>query len=175
MRLLATAAAAALLALAAAPAMAQDPGGTVGASTQETFSPAHLAAAQKVIALTDSDVVFDDILPRLADQTRDLFIQSNPSLTVEIEEAAGEAALGLAKRRVELSRTVQLVWARRFSEAELVELAAFFETPAGKRFVENSPIISALSLGAARQWETAIAEAMVEDVRAKLREKGYTL
>ena len=173
MRSVVTIAALALPLVLAGPVAAQE--APADAAPQVAFTPSHLAAAQEVIRLTESDVVFDDILPRLADQTRQLFIQTNPSLTVEIEATVSEAALGLVSRRVELSRTIQEVWARRFTEAELTELAAFFTTPTGKKFVESSPVISALSLGAARQWETSLAGELVEGVRAKMREKGFSL
>jgi uncharacterized protein len=180
MRLLATAAALAA-ALAAAPlmapvaALAQDNAAPPAQADEENFPPSHLAAAQEVIRLTESDVIFDDVLPRLAEQTRDLFIRSNPALTVEIEDTVNEVALSLVGRRIELSKQIQAIWARRFTEAELNELATFFGSPTGKKFVENSPTISALSIGAARQWEAILANVMVENVRTKMREKGFSL
>lgn len=162
--------------LAGAPAGAQTtPQTEPTADPVETFTPAHLKLAQDVIDLTESAVIFDDILPRLADQTRDLFTRSNPALTSEIEETVLAIALDMAKQRVELSRTIQLVWARRFTEPELSELKVIFASPVGKKFVETTPVISALSIGAARQWETGLASTMVEQVRAQMREKGYTL
>lgn len=143
--------------------------------TAEDFSASHLAAAQDIVELTQSDTAFDDILPRLALQTQDIFTRSNPSLTREIEDAVYEVATELAQQRVELSRTIQLIWARRFTESELNELKTFFQSSAGKKFVELTPVITALSVGAARQWEQGLSTAMVEDTRAKLREKGFAL
>ncbi|MBJ3774102.1 DUF2059 domain-containing protein [Acuticoccus mangrovi] len=160
----------------AAPALAQTAGGApAAASADEDFSPSHLALAQDVIDLTRSDQAFDDILPRIADQTKTIFIRSNPALTREIEETVLDVALSFAARRVELQRTLQLIWARRFSEAELAELKAFFQTDVGAKFVEATPVITALALGAGRQWEQNLAAAMVEETRAKLREKGHAL
>ncbi|MCF3932842.1 DUF2059 domain-containing protein [Acuticoccus sp. M5D2P5] len=142
------------------------------AQTDEDFTQSHLQAAQDVIDLTHSDEGFDDILPRLAEQTRGVFIRSNPALTREIEDTVMEIAIDFAKRRVELSNTMQLVWARRFSEEELNELKAFFESPVGTKFAEETPVITALSIGAARQWEERLSNEMVEATRAKLREDG---
>ena len=160
----------------AGPVAAQDAAQPAPATPEEDdFAPSHLALAQDIITLTESDVVFDDILPRLAVQTQQLFTRSNPALTREIEETVNEVALGMVQRRVELSHTVQLVWARRFTEPELEELKTFFASDVGKKFVEATPIISALSIGAAQQWEASLAAGMVEQVRAKMRDKGYAL
>jgi hypothetical protein len=145
------------------------------APADEDFSASHLAAAQDVIDLTRSDRAFDDILPRLAQQTQNVFTRSNPSLTREIEETVMDVALEMAGRRVELSRTIQLVWARRFSEAELDQLIEFFSSDLGQKFTELTPVITALSLGAARQWEEELSELMVRRTRERLREQGYAL
>lgn len=141
----------------------------------EDFTESHLRAAQRVVRLVGGDVTFDDILPRIAQQTQAVFIRTNPSLTREIEEAVTEAAIALVPRRLELARTVQLVWARRFTEEELNELAEFFDGPLGTKYVEMFPIISALALGASKQWEQVISADMVNATRNNLRESGHTL
>lgn len=139
------------------------------------FTESHLRAAQQVIDLTQSDRTFDDILPRLATQTLGIFTRSNPALTRELETTVFDVALAMAGRRTELSRTLQLIWARRFTEAELGELVSFFNTTVGSKFVETSPLITALSVGAARQWEEAMSSAMVSETRRSMREQGYSL
>lgn len=141
----------------------------------EDFSAEHLKLAQEVIRLTRSAEAFDDILPRLAERTQGVFTRSNPALTREIEETVMEVALEMAERRAELARTIQLIWARRFSEEELRQLIAFFESDLGSKFTELTPVITALSVGAARQWEQELSRAMVEETRERLRADGHAL
>lgn len=142
------------------------------AAQDEDFAQSHLAAAQRIIDVTRSGDPFDDILPALMNQTRLTFVQATPSLAREIEEVVTDVAIELAARRADLARTMQLVWARRFSEQELVELHQFFTSPTGSKFAEQTPVISALTLGAARQWEERLANDMVNVTRQRLREKG---
>ncbi|MEM6848257.1 MAG: DUF2059 domain-containing protein [Pseudomonadota bacterium] len=160
----------AALALAAGPAAAQQ-----NAAEDVEFSADHLRLAQEVIDLTESDRTFDDILPMIADQTLGVFTRSNPALTRELETAVFDVAISMAARRAELSRTLQMIWARRFSEPELVELKGFFESGVGGKFVELTPVISALGIGAARQWQEQLAAEMVEETRRVMREQGYSL
>lgn len=156
--------------LVAGPVAAQQ-----SAPADEDFSASHLALAQQIVTLTRSDEAFDDILPRLAQQTQSVFTRTNPALTREIEATVMEVALEMAARRAELARTIQLIWARRFSEAELRELRTFFESDLGQKFTELTPVITALSVGAARQWEQELSQEMVDETRSRLRAAGHAL
>jgi len=173
MRLAALAALCAVaLATVAAPAAAQTNRPAEG-QEEETFSESHLKAAARVIDLVGGDVTFDDILPRVATQTRNVLTRTNPALTREIEEAVNDVAIAMVPRRISLARDLQKIWARRFSEEELEGLAEFFSGPLGTKYVEMFPIISALSLGAAKQWEQRLSADMVNEAQARLRADGH--
>jgi hypothetical protein len=141
----------------------------------EDFPASHLALAQEIVTLTRSDEAFDDILPRLAQQTQSVLTRGNPALTREIEDTVMDVALEMAGRRTELARTIQLIWARRFTEEELRQLKTFFESELGQKFTELTPVITALSVGAARQWEQELSRVMVDETRERLREAGHSL
>lgn len=142
---------------------------------EDDFTPSHLAAAKRVIDLTGGDQQFDNILPRVAEQVQVRFLGNNPGLAEEIEAAVLAAATELASRRGELSQFLEKVWARRFSEAELLQLQAFFESPLGEKFLRLTPSINAISIGAARRWEEYLSVALVESAREKLRAGGNPL
>lgn len=172
---MALAALATLFALAG-PSHAQDAqGGAPEATETELIPPEHLALAQEVITLTKSDESLDNILPNLSAQTQTMLTRQYPSFTREIEETVPEVALSLARRRAELAQVIQSVWARRFSVAELNELKTFFSSDLGRKFILESPVLTALSIGAARQWEQALSEQILSEARVKLREKGVPL
>jgi hypothetical protein len=161
--------------IAAAPAFAQDAPQPPAQTGQESFTPEQLRLAQQVVEATRSGSSFDDILPTVAEQTKGLFIRQNPAISQEIEDVTNAVAIKLAARRVELDRTVQEVWARRFSVDEMRQIIAFYQTPAGTKLSELGPDILALSVGAARQWGEQISSDMVDQVRAELKSRGYDL
>ncbi len=138
------------------------------ATAQETLSESHVQAARQVVAATNSLSSFDEILPVLAEQTKTTFVQADPFRTDEVVTVTTEVALKLAPKRKELNRTIYEIWARRFSEEELAKLAEFYKTPLGQKLAENIPSITALSLGAARQWQDQISTEMVSMVREEL-------
>ncbi len=146
--------------LLSSPVMAQD----------TTISESHIEAAKAAVRATKSIENFDNILPDVAERTRTLFIRSNPAMSAEIDTAVNEAAVELIARRKELDRVIYEVWARRFSEAELKEIAAFYNSETGQHLADMSGTLSALTIGAAKQWSDVISTDMVAISRKNLAE-----
>ncbi|WP_334176361.1 DUF2059 domain-containing protein [Pseudoxanthobacter sp.] len=178
-----TIAAACILALAGAfaagPALAQSDAPAAGQAAAKdaprTYSPEILSLAQQAIDASQSVAGFDEILPRVAEQTKALYVRSNPLLASDIDAVTNEVALSLAPQRRELDRTLEEVWANRFSADELKEIIAFYQSPVGKKLAQLSPEIVALSIGAAKQWQDKIATEMMTQVRIALQKKGHKL
>lgn len=156
-----------------APAAAQDQAQQPAA--EETFTPEHLQLAQEAVTLSRSAESFDDILPTLAEQTKTLYLRSNPAIAKDIEEVTQTVAIALAAKRLELDHVIQQVWARRFSVDELKEIIAFYKTPTGSKLAQLSPEVVALSIGAAKQWSDEISSLMVSQVREELQKRGHEL
>jgi hypothetical protein len=145
----------------AAPAAAQD------------FSDSHLAAARATIKAAKADEQFSTILISLSDQAKALFIRSNPSLVAEIEDVVNAVALDLAKRRPELDRELERVWAARFTEEELNEITAFYVSPVGKKLGENMGVVIQDSIRSAGIWRDALSTEIVTKSREELVKRGY--
>ncbi len=140
----------------------------LAAQENETFTKEHIQAAGKVVAAARAAEGFDEILPIVAEETRALFIRSNPHITQLIETVVDEIAIEMAADRPKLDRTINEVWARRFTQQELEEIYQFYNTPVGKKLSEKSPELIALTIGAAKQWEKTIATDMVTKARAEI-------
>ncbi|MDD7908975.1 MULTISPECIES: DUF2059 domain-containing protein [Pseudovibrio] len=137
---------------------------------EETFSAAHLDAARDAVIATRSIEGFDNILPDVAERTRTLFIRSNPAMSAEIDTVVNEVALELAAERPALDKLIYEVWARRFSEEELKQIATFYNTEAGSKLAKLGGQLSALSMGAAKQWSDALSQQMVAISRERLQQ-----
>lgn len=147
--------------IAVAPARAQE------------IAESHMTAAKAAIDGANAFRAFDEILPVIADKTRTLFIRTNPALTKEIDEVTNAVALELANLRPELDKTIMAIWARRFSEEELKQIAAFYQSEVGKKLATVEPEINALSIGAAKQWGDQLSTVMVARVREELKKRGF--
>ena len=139
----------------------------------EDFTESHIAAARETIAAAHASEQFNEILLALADQTKALFQRSNPGAAKDIEEVVGSVALDLAKRRPDLDRELERVWAGRFSEDELKQITAFFKSPVGEKYGQMAPVIIQDSMRSAGIWRDAISTEIVTRSRDELNKRGY--
>lgn len=139
----------------------------------EDFTDSHLAAARETIAAAHAADQFNNILLVLAEQTKALFQRSNPSAIKDIDEVVGKVALDLAKRRPELDRELERVWAARFSEDELKEIATFYRSPIGEKLGKTMPLVIQDSIRSANIWRDALSTEIVTKSREELNKRGY--
>lgn len=138
---------------------------------QDAISESHMAAAKRVAEVTKVLEPFDEILPILAEQTRTAFIQAEPTRAEEIIEVVQEVALQLAPTRGELNKLVYEAWAVNFTEDELNDLAAFYQTDLGQKLTQTLPRVTQLSVGAAREWQDKTSTEMVTIVQQELQKR----
>lgn len=154
-------------------------GGMLGAATlfapviaQETYSEEHLKNARDVMKELKLFNSFDQIIPTMAERARALFVQNNPAVAAEIEEATTNAALALIERRIDLDKEVINIWASRFSEDEIRAIAEFFKSDAGKKFASQSGELLQESAVAAKKWGDTLSVDIIDMVRKDLTEDG---
>lgn len=156
-RIVSAAIAVAFLAVAA-PASAQ----------QENISESHLQAARATVTAIKATQEFDKILPQAALALRSELIQKNPDLQEMIVQTVEEETLKLAARRADLEKEAALAYARVFSEQHLTEIAAFYNSDAGKQLLKDGTVVTQELFKAADIWQRGIARDLSQAVGAKI-------
>lgn len=146
----------ALVATAGLPAAAQDIAGT------------HLTAARTALTALRATEDFDIILPSAAQALKNELIQKNPDLQALIIEIVDQTAFSLATRRGDLEREAATIYARAFTETELNEIAAFYNSDTGKKLLADSQIVAREVLRAADIWQNGIARDLAQQVGEEL-------
>ncbi len=154
-------AAAAGLALATVPGQAQ--------------SPSHLEVAREVLVGSGISRSFDAIAPQFAEQVRQTFAATRPEITKDLDEVLKALKPELDKQRDDLTAATARLFAARLSEAELREIAKFFASPAGKRYVEVQPVVLDGMFNEMQAWSQRLSEFIVTRVREEMKKKGHTL
>ncbi len=140
-----------------------------GTSAQE-ISESHLAAGRKAVAATLATLSFDAILYNTSTRLKNELTAKDPNQADIISTIVDEEALALAPRRGVLEGEAARLFASRFSEAELGELAEFFGSDAGKKYLANTAPL-AKDLGRiARIWANGITRDMAQNVDKRLSE-----
>jgi uncharacterized protein len=168
-----------LLALALAlPAAAQDQqqpseddiSARISQALEDPIDPERLRLARRVLDATDVTRPFDEILPDIADRAKTTLIRSNPQMQLGIINVVDKVALEMVERRAELENIMARIWAETFSDEELEELLAFYESPLGQKYAQEFPLLLRAQIGAAEWWGREISEDMFRRVQRELQQ-----
>lgn len=144
-----------------------------GPASAQDVSQSHLDAALEAVKSAGAARGFDSVLPALADRVKGRLIRIRPDLHQEISATVEQVALQLTSRRADLDEAVARVWAKNFTEDELVTIAEFYKSPTGQKFAEIGPRVIQESLKSVEAWSTRVGEELFEKSREELTRLGF--
>src|SRR5882672_75614 len=151
------------LALAGAPAWAQQP----AAPPLKQASPAAIAAAKEILTMKNANAV-----PGLVQQTKEVLLQSNLNYQKDLNEVAVIVAQSLAGREKEIGEGMAKIYANEFSEQELKDLVTFYKSTLGQKLLATEPRAIQSSMSYMNQWAQGFAEVVNGQFRAEMRKRG---
>lgn len=154
---------AAALFAAGSPAFAQAP------------APDQLNAAREVIELSGAASSLKDIVPIFFDEAKQTFTRTRPEIAKDLDESLKAIAPEFEQRRDQLMTEIALVYAQRFTAQELTEIKAFYETPTGKKLVQNLPPILQESYQKTQIWSQKMSQDIVSRLRAEMKKRGHDI
>jgi hypothetical protein len=138
-------------------------------------SAAQLQIARDVVDVSGATRAFDTVIPAVLQQTFAMFLQQNPDLQKPLMETISALRPELEKRRGEILEIIANGYARRFTEAELKDLLAFYRSNTGKKFVAEIPAVLEESFERTKEWGGKLSEEIVIKVRAEMKKRGHAL
>ncbi len=132
-------------------------------------SPEKLELAGKIVKMTGSSRLYDELLPNIADQAKNSFIRANPQMQLGIISVVDKIAVQMVSRRPELDQYLARVWASGFSEEELQQLIDFYSTDIGKKYAIALPQLLAVQTAAAERWAQSVSAELNKRVQAELK------
>lgn len=143
-----------------------------GIARGQDISEEHLKAAREAVAASKSTRTLDAILPQLAERSKTQLIDTRPDAAEQISTIVDDVAISLAPRRGDLEEEVARAYARIFTADELKEISTFYNTEAGKKLIEQTPVVARAIDQAARVWTNGIRRDLQQEVAKKLGEAG---
>jgi hypothetical protein len=138
-------------------------------------SPNSIALAKELIILKGAHKMFDAIVPGTIEQTKNLFLPTNPNLSKPLTEVSTQLVTEFNGKTDELLNEVAKAYAARFSEQELKEIVAFYKTALGKKMLTEEPLALEDGFARAKDWAGAFSQQVVNRMRAEMKKKGYDL
>ncbi|CAM5769549.1 hypothetical protein LMIY3S_02874 [Labrys miyagiensis] len=170
---------------AALPAFAQDatqaPAADVptaaapGAPNLPEPSPEQLAIALQFLKASGLTSGFDDIIPQFMTQASQIYASRRPELRGMINEAAISLIPEFVKKRDDLDKSLARFYTSKFSEDELKQLVAFYQTPVGAKFSKEQQNILRDSVPVVGNWTRELQDSIMLRLRQEVQKRGGQL
>jgi hypothetical protein len=138
------------------------------------ITPTHLALAKEVMLSSGIARSFDSILPAFGEQIKQAAV-TRPELTKDLADVIEKMQPELELQKQRIIDIASRIYANKLTEAELRDIATFFRSPSGKRYVETQPQVLDDMVQAMQTWTQEVSEYMMVRVRAEMGKRGHQL
>ena len=146
---------------------------SLSAHAQPQPSLTAVTLAQQLLELKGGLAAFDPAIEGVIIHHRGILLQINPNLTKDVDATVQLMRSDVAARRQELHNEIALGYASVFTEQDLKEMIAFYQTPLGKKMIENEPKAGEASTKRAQVWIDKYAEEVISKMRAEMKKRGH--
>jgi len=140
-----------------------------------TLTPSHVAAARDVIVASGAIRSFDAVLPSVSQQLRSTFTRQRPELQKDIDDSLKAIEPQVEGQRDEMITLAARIYASRLSETELKDIAAFFNSPTGQKFVQSQPDIFDDLFREMQNWMGRVSDQALAMFRDEMKKRGHEL
>ena len=145
-----------------------------GAMAQPQPSAAAVALATQILQLKGGLAAFDPALEGVIIHHKTTFLQINPNAAKVLSDMEPKLKADAAAKRKELHGEVARAYASQFTEQELKDLLAFYNTPLGKKVIEGEPKAGEEAAKRVQAWVDKYADEVSAKMRAELKSKGFS-
>jgi hypothetical protein len=138
-------------------------------------SPSHLAAARALVVASGMSRSFSIIIPQFMEQIGSSLLQTRPELNPDLNAVLIQLKPEFDKQADEMVDIAAQIYVKQMSEQDLKTAVAFFDSPAGKKYVETQPAFLTEVVTAMQGWQGKISTDMMTRVRVEMKKKGHEL
>ena len=148
----------------------------LGAASAAAADPTPAAIGYALTILTDIGMkpAFDRLVPSMLAELEREVLATNPQLRDPLHEATLAVTPEFVASEENLVNDGAKFLAGQMTEDELKQVAAFYESPAGKKFVIAQAAASAQVAALAGPWRQKMSTDALARVREEMKKKGFT-
>jgi hypothetical protein len=145
-----------------------------GALAQEP-APAQVELGRQLVKASGLGRTFDVMVPQMMVRLEQSLATTRPEVAKDLAVVLDQLEAEFNKNQDEILTTAGRIAARKLSEPEMKETIAFFNTPAGKKYVESQPAMLDELVVAIQGWTEKLSSTMMQRVREEMAKKGHQL
>ena len=144
------------------------------ALAQAEPSASHLALAREVAVGSGMTRSFDAMTEPLLAQLQQMNV-TRPEIQKDLNEVVDMLRPEVEQQKEKMVDNAARAFAVRMTEAELKEVATFYKTPAGKKYVELQPLLLDDIVKELATWTQNVSEYIMIRARAEMGKRGHQL
>jgi uncharacterized protein len=138
-------------------------------------SPNAVLLAKQIIQIKGVNAMFAPLVHGVIIKVRDQFIQTNFMWAKDLSEIANNLEKEYDPRGSEVIDATAQIYASHFTEAELKQLLAFYQSPLGRKTVAEEPKITDESMAYAGRWGDDLSVDIINKMRAEMKKRGHDI
>jgi uncharacterized protein len=138
-------------------------------------SPTAILIAKQIIEIKGVKTLFEPMVKGVVERVKSQFMQTNFMWAKDLNEVAAQLEREYAPRTSELVDASARIYASHFTEAELKQLLAFYQSPVGRKMVVEEPKALDESMANAGNWGNTLSEQIIAKMRDEMKKRGHDL
>jgi hypothetical protein len=141
----------------------------------QTPSPNAILLAKQIVEIKGVSAMFAPLVHGVIIKVRDQFMQTNFMWGKDLNEIANNLDKEYGPRGSEVIDATARIYASHFTEAELKQLVAFYQSPLGRKSVAEEPRITDESMAYAGRWGDDLSVEIISKMRAEMKKRGHDI
>lgn len=145
------------------------------AQTAAAPSPNAILIAKQIIEIKGVKKLFDPLIRGVVEKVKNQFMQTNFMWAKDLNQVADQLTKEYEPRTSELVDESARIYASHFTEAELKQILAFYQTPVGRKVIVEEPKALDQSVANAGIFGDKLSEEIINKFRDEMKKRGHDI
>jgi uncharacterized protein len=138
-------------------------------------SPNAILLAKQIVDIKGVKAIFQPMVRGVVQKAKNVFMQTNFMWSKDLNEVADIVQKDYDSRLNGLIDETARIYASHFTDGELKDILAFYQTPLGRKMVVEEPKALDESMANAGDWGDKLSEEVIPKIRAEMKKRGHDL
>lgn len=138
-------------------------------------SPGAILLAKQIVELKGIQGIFAPLVVGVVEKTKQMFLQTNFMWQKDLDAVAAIEAKKYSPRVNELVDATARIYAEHFTEQELKELLAFYQSPVGRKAITEEPKALNQAMSFAGSWGDNLSQEVMASMREEMKKRGHDM
>jgi hypothetical protein len=138
-------------------------------------SPTSLLLAKQIVELKGVKQMMDPVAIGVVEKVKSVIMQQNFMFQKDINEVTVQLHKEFDSRSGELVDSAARAYASHFTEAELKQILAFYQSPVGQKMIVEEPKAIEDSMRDASGWADDLSVDVMNRMRAEMKKRGHDI